>query len=117
MKQFILLALLVSLFSGASFAQNADAKVNVGDVFTIGEVENNSYEHINFPKANFIIKKGGVANYNAVVGKKVEVTSIKEKKDGSLVATIKLASDQAFFQSHKYVTVDIDKAISSKELM
>ncbi|MBR8537820.1 hypothetical protein KDU71_19770 [Carboxylicivirga sediminis] len=117
MKHLFLIALCVSLFTSVTFAQSSDSKVGVGDVFTIGEVENNHYEHINFPKNNFIVKKGGVADYQALVGEKVEITSLKEKKDGMLVATIKLASDKKFFMSHKYLTVDINEAISSKELL
>lgn len=114
MKRKFLLALVFGLFTTVFFAQNSDVKV--GDVFVIEEVENNNYKHINFPKNNFIIKKGGIANYNKVKGQEVEITSIKEKKDGTLVATIKLTSDKAFFNSHKYLTVDIAKAIENKEL-
>ncbi|MBK3519416.1 hypothetical protein [Carboxylicivirga marina] len=116
MKKLVLLTLLVGLFTGISFAQGAGADVKEGDVFTIAKVENNQYQHIHFPKNNFIIKKGGVADYNTIVGEQVEVTSVKEKKNGKVVATIKLSSDHKFFMSHKYVTVDLNEAISSNEL-
>ncbi len=99
------------------YAQNTDSNVKIGDVFFIGEVDHNTYEYINFPRPNFIIKRGGIANYKNVRGRKVEVTSIKEKKDGSLVATIQLTSKKAFFNSHKYVTVKIVEAIRAKELL
>jgi hypothetical protein len=91
--------------------------VKVGDVFVIGEAYNNNYKHINFPKANLIVKKGGIASYKKIKGAKVTVTSVEEKKDGSVIATIKLASDQAFFNSHKYVTVNVDEAVREKELL
>ncbi|MBZ9788329.1 dihydroorotase [Psychroflexus sp. CAK57W] len=116
MKNKILLTLLASFFTGMIFAQNVDSTVNVGDVLTIGEVENNDYQHINFPRANFIIKKGGLPNYSYVKGEKVEITSVKEK-NGSLIATIKLTSRKSFFNSHKYITVDIEKALEGKELV
>lgn len=114
MKNNILFALLFIFFTSLTFSQNTDPKVNVGDVFIIGETDN--YKHINFPKRNFIIKRGGIANYESIKGKKVEVTSIKEK-NGNLVATIKLASKKKFFNSHKYVTVNISEAIDNKELI
>lgn len=117
MKNHILFALIISLFSGVIYSQSSNSIVKIGDVFVIGEVYNNNYKHINFPRANFIIKKGGIASYQNIKGEKVEVTKIKEKKDGSLVATIKLTSKKSFFNSHKYITVDINEAISTKELL
>jgi len=117
MRTSILFALLMSFFSSIIYAQNSNSNVAIGDVFTIGEVYNNNYKHINFPKPNFIIKKGGIVSYNNIKGENIEVTSIEEKKDGSLVATIKLTSERSFFNSHKYVTVAIIEAINDKELL
>ena len=117
MKNHILFAFLISLFSGIIYSQSSNSSVKIGDVFVIGEVYNNNYKCINFPRANFIIKKGGIVNYSNVKGKKVEVTSVKDKKDGSFIAHIKLTSEKRFFNSHKYVTVEISEAISQKELL
>ncbi len=114
-KKAIFFLLFTGLFSVSISAQNKNTDVNVGSVFTIGEVEQDNYKYINFPKANFVIKKGGIVNYNLIRGKKVEVTSVKKKEKGTL-ATIKLVSGKRFFGSHKYVTVYIDKAIESNEL-
>ena len=115
MKKYLFLAVIFSLFTSSIYAQNSDVKV--GDVFTVGEAHNNSYKHINFPTANFILKKGGIASCKKIKGAKVMVTSVDTKKDGSVVATIKLTSNKSFFNSHKYVTVDIDEAIREKELL
>tara|TARA_R110000772_G_scaffold218147_2_gene328734 strand:- start:430 stop:789 length:360 start_codon:yes stop_codon:yes gene_type:complete len=117
MKTNILFALLMSFFSCIIYSQSSNSKITIGDVFAIGEVYNNNYKHINFPRPNFIIKKGGIASYKNIKGEKVEVMSIKERKDGSFVATIKLTSKRSFFNSHKYVTVDINEAIGNKELL
>ena len=83
----------------------------------IGAAENNNYTYINFPKPNIIIKKGGLVNFKNVVGKKVMVISIKEKRNGTLVATIQLVPKRLFFKSHKTVTVMVKKAIEYKELL
>lgn len=115
MKKYILVAVIFSFFSSVIYAQNADVKV--GDVFVIGKAHNNNYKHINFPKANFITKRGGIANYENLKGEKVTVTSVDQKKDGSIVVTIKLTSGKAFFNSHKYITVDVEEAIRNKELL
>lgn len=117
MKNKLILTLLLSFFTGLIYAQNTDTNIKIGDVFYIAEVDNNNYEHIDFPRSNFIIKKGGIPNYSSVKGENVEITSINEKKNGSLIATIKLTSRKSFFNSHKYLKVDIENAIKNKELV
>jgi hypothetical protein len=117
MKKHILVTVIISLFTNFMFAQNANTEVNVGDVFVIGDVYNNNYKHIHFPKANFIIKKGGIANYKNIKGEKVTVTSVEKKENGTIIATFKLTSKKSFFISHKYVTANIDEAIRQKELL
>lgn len=104
------------VFAFFSMGISAQTNVKVGDTFVINEVSSDNYKYIKFPKSSTVIKKGGVADYKLIVGKKVEVTSLKEKKDGTTIATIKLASGKQFFKSHRYVTVDITKAIENKEL-
>lgn len=116
MKKTLFFLAVMAFFTLSISAQNSNSNVSVGDTFIIAEVDNDNYKHINFPRANMVIKKGGVVDYSLLVGKKVEVTRIKEKKDGTKVATIKLTSGKSFFKSHKYVTVDIADAISSGEL-
>lgn len=116
MKNKIILTVFISLFCSVIYAQSADMKINIGDTFMISEVQDNNYEHIHFPKENFIRKKGGLPNYENIVGQKVEVTSIKKKDDGSVIATVKLASGKSFFNSHKYITIDLKEAIDNREL-
>jgi hypothetical protein len=99
-----------------SFSLSAQGSVKVGDTFTIGEVAKDQYKYIKFPKANIVNKRGGVVDFNRLVGKSVEVTAIKEDKKGNTIATIKLVSGKRFFKSHMYVKVQIDDAIKNKEL-
>lgn len=115
MKNFLFIALFLCFISSNAFAQSSNPQV--GDTFTIAKVENNNYNHIQFPRANIIIKKGGIANYNSLIGETVEITSIKENNKGQRIATIKLTSPRLFFKSHKYIKVAIDEAIDSKELV
>jgi len=117
MKNYILSAVLALFFSVSLYAQDSKTNFNEGDVFQIGTVDDDNYEHINFPRANFIIKKGGIPNYKNIKGQKVVITSIKENSNGEQVATIKLVDSRNFFNSHTYVTVAIDEAIKTKELI
>ncbi len=117
MNNRILLTVWLCLLSSAIYAQNSESNVSVGDIFVLGKVAQNDYQHILFPKPNFIIKKGGIVNYKNLAGKKVEVTSIKKKKDGLLIARIQLTSKKYFFNSHKSLKVAIEGAIGQKELL
>lgn len=117
MLHTILSFVLAFFASVIMYAQNSTADYNKGDVFQIGSAHYGNYRHINFPRANFIIKKGGIPNYNTVKGQKVVIISIDEQRNGKRVATIKRVDSRKFFNSHKFVTVNMDKAIKHKELL
>ncbi|MCK0192037.1 hypothetical protein [Arenibacter sp. F20364] len=91
-------------------------EVKVGDVLEIGRPNAPVYKHIDFPKPNFIIKRGGIANYKRVEGNKVVVTLIKEKKDGTVQVKIKKVDGGKFFKSQTVVSADLKKALQSGEL-
>ncbi len=40
------------------------------DVIEIGTPSSSTYHHINFPKTNFIIKRGGIVDYKKIRGNK-----------------------------------------------
>ncbi|PIB38276.1 hypothetical protein [Maribacter sp. 4G9] len=115
-KYAIALLFSVSMLNAQTTVDQTAADVQVGDVFEIGKPETNTYKHINFPRANFIIKRGGIANYKRVEGAKVVVTSIKEKKDGTRQVKIKRTDGNRFFRSHPVVSVDFKEALESGEL-
>ncbi len=95
----------------------APQEVQVGDIFKIGDSEAPRYEHIKFPRPNFIIKRGGVANYKGLPGNKVVVTSVEEKMDGTLIVKIKRADGGRFFGSHWEVSADLKGALETGELV
>ena len=113
----ILSFVLAFFASGLIYAQNSTADQNKGDIFQIGSAHYGNYRHINFPRANFIVKKGGIPNYNTVEGQKVVIISIDEQKNGKRVATIKRVDSKKVFNSYKFVIVNMDKAIKHKELL
>lgn len=115
-KYVIVLLFSINLLHAQANASQTNTKVKVGDVFQIGKPETNKYKYIDFPKANFIIKRGGIANYKRVEGEKVVVTSVKEKKDGSTKIKIKRVDGKRFFGSHSIVAVDFFGAMESGEL-
>lgn len=111
------------LFMVATLGINAQSgspevlkEVKEGDILRIGRPDAPSFKHIDFPRANTIIKNGGIANYKKMEGIKVVVTSIKEKKDGTLQAKIKRTDGGRFFGLHTVVSADLRDALESGEL-
>lgn len=116
MKKYVF-AFMFSVFALGLQAQSVNkGEVAVGDILEVGKPESTQYEHIEFPKPNFIIKRGGLANYKRVEGNKVMVTSIKEKKDGTLRIKIKKTDGSRFFGSHWQVAANVKEALESGEL-
>ncbi len=99
------------------FAQSVNSDIAIGTVFKIGKSASTKFKHINVPKANMIIKRGGVANYKGLVGRLVVVTSIHKKKNSSTVIRFKLKNGKRFFGSHTLLRANAEKALNSGELI
>ena len=115
-KYAIALLFSISVLNAQSSMDQMTTQVKVGDVFEIGTPESNTYKYIDFPRANFIIKRGGIANYKRVQGEEVVVTDVKEKKDGTTQIKIKRKDGGRFFGSHSVVAADFHDALASGEL-
>lgn len=100
-----------------TFCQEVDSSTFIDKTYIIQSVPNDNYQYISFPKPNFIIKKGGFANYDALIGRKVTVTKIvKEKKSGTVVS-IKLEDGNKFFGVYPSMDANLKKAIEKGELL
>jgi hypothetical protein len=118
MIRFVIVLLFsTGLLSAQDAAIHARLEVNVGDVLEIGKPESAQYRYIDIPRANFIIKKGGIADFKLLVGEKVKVVSIKEQRDGLTKIKIKRADGRRFFGSHALIGAEFEHAMESGELL
>ena len=115
-KYAIALLFSFSIMNAQDSVNKKTTDVEIGDVFEIGKLQSITYKHINFPRANFIIKRGGIANYKRAEGERVVVVSIKEKKDGTTKVNLKRTDGGRFFGSHAVVSADLKEALESGEL-
>ena len=69
-------------------ATNIDTNPEIGDRLLIQSPENTTYTAVNMPKLNFVVKKGGVANYKSVQNTLVEVVKISQNKEGENIVTL-----------------------------
>ncbi|MBW1298032.1 hypothetical protein [Aquimarina litoralis] len=117
MKKLIFLALLSMSIMHAQDSKKLDSNsIAVGDMITIGSPSGKSYQHILFPKTNFIIKKGGTTNFKKLKGLQAVITEREEKKSKTIV-TIKRKDGKKFLNSLNSIKVDLKKAIEAKEIL
>ena len=79
MKKIFYLLLLAVSFSFANNTKPNDFKQNdpkIGDVLVINPTSNIKYNHIDFPQLNIVAKRGNIANYKSVHGKRVIIKEI-----------------------------------------
>ncbi|MEN3322121.1 hypothetical protein VP395_00140 [Mariniflexile soesokkakense] len=120
MKKIYLLLLLVSVFTFANNTKPLQSKQNepkVGDVLVINSTSNSKYNHIEFPQLNIIAKKGNVANYKSVHGKRVVIKEIVNHEGGNTKVLIENEDNTIFFGFVRQVKANYTKAIASGELL
>ncbi|MFD1315701.1 hypothetical protein [Namhaeicola litoreus] len=114
-KIFIIFAfVLFALQTNAQEMNNSN--VQVGDALIIQKPSTPSFKHIYFPKDNFIIKRGGIVNYDNIYANEVHVVKIVEKKDGSQEVVLQRTDGKKFFKTYNTVRADLTKALESGEL-
>lgn len=115
MKSIILL-LTFSLFAYSMNAQeNYASSAKVGDQLVIGDPISVSYENINVPRKNFIIKRGGIPNMSTLKKSIVTITKISESNNP--VITFKRSDGKKFFKAYRTLTANLNSAINSGEMM
>lgn len=118
MRLFRTLTLILGLFSLIPLnAQKMEENVEIGEILKIGNANNYQYSHVKLPRPNFIIKTGGIPNYDKLEGVLVEVTEVKTDNQGDIKVILKRKDGKKFFNSFPEIKADYNKAIASKELL
>ncbi len=101
-----------------AFAQEKqEVPIQEGTVLTIAKPSSAEFQHIHFPRKNFIIKRGGIANLKSVYGKKVEVVSYSYNDEGETIVTLKPTNGIKFFRNFRTVDAHLEDALSAGELI
>lgn len=111
----ILSIFLIFSFSNPVLSQENN-ELKVGEILKIGDSENYQYSDVRFPRPNFIIKKGGIANYEKLAGTLVEITEIKPASDNQTIVILKRKDGKKFFGSFPEIKANYNSAIASGEL-
>ncbi|MFT6795099.1 MAG: hypothetical protein ACJART_000231 [Maribacter sp.] len=113
-KLGLYLAFITSV--GLLNAQEQHNPITIGDVLVLSQPSGSSYQHIDFPRPNIIIKRGAIANFNNLVGQKLIVKNIIIDDDGGKKAILARKDGRNFFRFFPRVTSDLDKALAKGEL-
>ena len=103
---------LVILSMQSAFAQ--ERSVETGTVLEIIKPDG-PFRHLNLPRNNFIIKRGGIANLNALSGNLVVVTAVKEV-EGSKEIVLKRKDGRKFFRNYATISANWPEALEAGEL-
>ncbi|WP_147676255.1 hypothetical protein [Algibacter pacificus] len=118
MKTYIIASFMVlgSLSINAQDDVNKGAALKVGDVIEIGNPSTSKYKHIKFPRANFIIKRNGVADYKKALGNQVVVTNVETIKEGETRISVKRKDGKRFFNTVSNISISLEKALAANEI-
>ncbi len=116
MRNIIFCILFVLSVSLIQAQQKEQLNIKKGDVLTIEEPSASDYQHVHFPRKNFIIKRGGIADMKTVLGKKVEIIDYTYTSDGSTEVTLKRLDGKKFFRKFTTIKADLEDALSTDEL-
>ena len=89
-------------------------RIQIGDQLTLGEPSGSHYKHVDVPRKNFIIKRGGIANMSALINEDITITDIAYGQTS--VITFKRTDGKKFFRVYKTLTANLDGAIETGEL-
>ena len=98
-------------------AQNVTEKDVVGKILFIKAPKGHSFNHLNFPRLNFIIKKRGIANYKSVYDNRVKITASEQLEDGNTRVYLKRTNGRKFFNYLPEVAANLELALQSGELV
>jgi len=112
MKKLLFTLLSLGLFI-TGFAQNTP---QIGDNLMVKSPASQSYKHIDFPKANILIKRGVVTGYKSVENEAVIIEKVNTTDNGSTSIVLKKKDGSKFFGFLNKVEANYEKAIKTGEL-
>ncbi|WP_405247915.1 MULTISPECIES: hypothetical protein [unclassified Cellulophaga] len=113
MKTFIIF-IFMAMFTLGGHSQTTS--LQEGTVVVLANPNGEHYKHIDFPRKNFIIKRGALADFNSLVGTKLVIKEYKAISDHNQIASLIRQDGKPFFRFFSSVDANIEQAIESGEL-
>ena len=113
MKKIIFTLLCFGFFLTAS----ANNEPKVGDLLTVKAKTAQGFNHIDFPKANILKKRGVVTSYKSVDNQTVIIDKVSTKNNGTTTVILKKEDGSKFFGYLTKVKANYKDALDSGELV
>ncbi|RKR12811.1 hypothetical protein CLV91_1518 [Maribacter vaceletii] len=118
MRNLVIVLLFISM--SPRITANTSSKSNdikIGTKLEIGHPSTSNYKYLILPRKNFIIKKGGLANYKSLYNLNVVVTAIEKSNGNTIIVTLKHVDNKKFFNRYATIKANYKEAINAKELI
>lgn len=116
MRSISTICLLIILFVSNKMIAQKSTEARIGETFKIAQMDESRFSHLNLPRANFIIKEGGIADYSKLAGTQVTVTEVRTNSRNETKVILKRKDGKKFFGSFPEIKADYKKALSSGQL-
>ncbi|NAS12684.1 hypothetical protein [Poritiphilus flavus] len=116
MRKTALLIAALFLLSFTSQAQESELQFSEGQVFVLGTPTGQDYQHIHFPRKNFLIKKGAIPRMKDLPGTQVYVDQVNYGRSGSAEIVLKRKDGRKFFRVLRSVKASADEALQAGEI-
>lgn len=110
---YFFLIMAFTLVTGQAQENHVD-RIQIGDQLTLGKPSGSHYKHVDVPRKNFIIKRGGIANMSTLINEGITITDIFYGKTAKV--TFKRTDGRKFFRVYKTLTADFNRAVETGEL-
>ena len=108
--------ILTLLFFGFCFLATSQNTPQVGDELLIKAPTAQSFNYVNFPKANILIKRGVVTRYKSVYDNTVVIESVTTKDNRTTDVVLRKKDGSKFFGFLSKVKANYSRAIDAGEL-
>ena len=115
-KYMIIGAIALSSLNAQEMVDCDSPTVKSGDILQIVKPSGTTYKFINLPRPNFLIKRGGIANFNKLNGEKVEITEVRITENCNTQVVVKRQNSKKFFNTLNTLSIELDQAVEKGEV-
>ncbi len=118
MKNYLTIGLLTlgMISAQAQISEKNSSPIEVGDTIILNKATIDDYTYVDFPRRNFILKKGGLPAKN-LNGSAVIVTDIAIDNKNRTKVKVKPADGSKFFNALTSVTIQLQEAVDNGEIV
>ena len=113
-NRFLFVICVMSLGLASAYSQSATPRE--GEELLLKLPESGSFEYLDVPRNNFIMKQGGIVDIEHLDNTIVVVDQVRETRQGTQLV-LKRKDGSRFFKSHRYLTASWPEVGESSELL